>query len=294
VVEAVGGAVVGEIEIHRSVAVVVEARDAHRVAEPADVEAGFAGGLAERPIAVVQVEGVGTFRQTARSVHDVDLVAPAPGAAGGEDLVPGGFDVVADEEIVVAVAVGVEERRADAPARVTDAGPAGHLLEGAVAPVPVEEVGAEGGHVDVGKAVAVDVADAAAVAVDGRRHAGGARHVAKGAVALVAIEDAVGGGAPAELGESEGVHEVEVLVAVAVVVEGQNAVAGRFQNVALVLASRIGDDGEAGGGRPVDELERGAWRGAAGRSGEEGDGGELNGERLHHPGILFPAGAFAV
>ena len=78
--------------------------------------------------------------------------------------VPGRLDVAGDVEIQIAVAVGVEERAARAPAAGGHSGAGGHVLERAVAAVAEQGVRAPVRDVEIETAVAVEIADARAAA----------------------------------------------------------------------------------------------------------------------------------
>ena len=107
--------VVGDVEVRPAVAVVVAGRDA----EPGAVGFGDARALRdvdEAAVAVVAEQPVGDRPVRARPA--VVARADRIGAllVGGDREV----DVVGDEEIEIAVAVVVDERRARAPQRVAD------------------------------------------------------------------------------------------------------------------------------------------------------------------------------
>ncbi len=84
------------------------------------------------------------------------------GAAEGRQIVKVKVDVVGDHEIDEAIAVVVAESGAGGPAAVGDSGFCGHVGEGAVAVVAIENIPAEAGDVDVGPAIVVVVAHGAA------------------------------------------------------------------------------------------------------------------------------------
>ena len=104
------------------------------------------------------------------------------------------------------------KQRAELHAR--DAGLVGHIGEGAIAVVVIENVAPELRDVEIGKAVVVVVAPDAPQAVAGAGNAGLFGDVGEGAVAVVAIERVANGNAAVV--EIASVHEVNVLPAVAV------------------------------------------------------------------------------
>ena len=79
--------------------------------------------------------------------------------AARDALLKGPAEIPADEQIEFAVIVVVEEARARAPARRRYACLGGHILERAVAPVPVQHIAAIGRQIQIFKAVVIEVAD---------------------------------------------------------------------------------------------------------------------------------------
>ena len=102
--------VAGDVEVEVAVAVVIEEGGPRRPGGPSAAEASF--GLAERAVAVVEVQDVGAE--------------------------------VGQEEVGEAVVVHVAGGHAVAEPPVADAGPVGDVLEGAVAPVAIEPVAPRG------------------------------------------------------------------------------------------------------------------------------------------------------
>ena len=131
-------------------------------------------------VAVVPVEDVGQGLVRVRVA-----VGPVALLRGPAHLVlpEAPHAVVDDEEVQVAVAVVVEEARPDRPDLAPPGklaghpGGGGHVLEGAVAPVPVEDVPVDARHVEVGPAVVVEVARGRPHRVAGAGDAGPRRDV---------------------------------------------------------------------------------------------------------------------
>ena len=73
-------------------------------------------------------------------------------------------DVVADEKIEIAVEVEVGERGAGSPTVIVNARSRGDVLEGSVALVAQQDIGAEARDKDVVETVGVDIADSNAEA----------------------------------------------------------------------------------------------------------------------------------
>ena len=156
------------------------------------------------------------------------------------DLVPRRLDVARDVEVEVAVGVGVEERAAGAPAAGGDAGLRRDVLEGAVAPVAEQDVGAPVGDVEIEAAVAVGVAGADALAPGREIDAGLRRHVLEAPAAEIAVERVAVRDALARRRQLGAGDDVDVEPAVAVVVEQRDAVAARFEDVVLGRAAAVG------------------------------------------------------
>ena len=117
VVEEVGYGVVGHEEVHEAVVVVVGGEDSEAVGLGRVLEAVRLGGLDEGPVAPVLEEEVGLSGQAHGADHGLGPAPPGERALGLPDLLPGGVDVARHVEVEVAVAVGVEEGAAGAPAR---------------------------------------------------------------------------------------------------------------------------------------------------------------------------------
>jgi hypothetical protein len=130
--------------------------------------------------------------------------APAVLVAAGRGRPGIGLDVGDHRQVEVAVAIQVAEAGRGRPARRADPGPLGHVLEGAVAPVAIEDGPAQPGDEQVVVAVVVDVADGAAHAVAPAGDPGPLGHVLERAVPPVAEEPcwASGGTRPRRAGGS--------------------------------------------------------------------------------------------
>ena len=98
------------------------------------------------------------------------------------------FQVPADEQVQVPVAVVVSEGRRRGPSRHRDPGPVRDIRETPVAVVAIEPVPAEIGDVEIGPAVVVVVPDDGAETPTFVGHSRRGRGVGEGAVAVVAIE----------------------------------------------------------------------------------------------------------
>ncbi len=275
VVEVVGVRVVGGVEVEVEIAVEIGGDDGEGVEETDVLETGAPGALAEAASAGVLPEEIGLALETEGSEHDLEAF-PVERRLGVEHVGERAVDVGADEEILVAVAVGVEEDRAGRPA--VDAGSSVYALEGAVAAVAVEHVGAEVADEEIGGAVAVDVArrDPRPPALIG--NPGGGAHLDEAPAAVVAIE-AVGATLHhLAAGEAPAVDHVEVEVAVAVVVDQRQAGAARLEQVRLLRTAAPGRLVDAGGdGDEADRLRR-RRRVGAGRRGQRhgrGDGDQI-------------------
>ncbi len=198
-------------------------------------DAGSGADIGEGALAVVAIEH-------ARQALVVQRVAIHPDAAlriAAEPIVgPGRVEVVGDEEIQVAVAIGVQERAAGAPAWQPDAGGARDVGEDAVAGVPVERVGAVVGDVQVHATVVVHVACARTLAVLGgpdRRRRGDIGELSRPGVAEQPVTGARRHGG---IGERAAIHHEHVHPPVGVVVEEHRARSHRLDEK-LVRAGAV-------------------------------------------------------
>ena len=153
--ELVGRAVVRDVHVDAAVAVEVAEAEAQAVAERG-VEPGARADVLEGTVSAIGVQAVGQRRVEVDrgAVVCARLVdgRPAIGLPQGRPA-----DVARDEQVEVAVAVEVEEAAAGPPSLVREPGCRGRVLEGPVAAVEVQHVGAEVRDEQVGVAVAVDV-----------------------------------------------------------------------------------------------------------------------------------------
>ncbi len=188
----------------------------------------------------------------------------APGEAPVDLGRPG--EVVADEQVQVAVAVGVEEGGAGRPVLVgpRHSGRRRHVLE-AAAPIVEQVVRSDGGDVEVGPAVAVVVAHRHALPVDREVEAGGRGHVMEPAGAVVGEQRQARSRSrsrplrplvPRPVG---GAHEQQVGVAVPVVVEDRHPAAHGLGQELLAVGAVVVDEGDARGRGDVGEGQ-GGWR----------------------------------
>ncbi len=215
----------------------------------------------------------------------------------------GPLAVTRDVEVEPAVAVVVEERRAEAPEVDQGAANRRGVAERAVAVVEVQDVGAEVRQVEVGLAVIVDVAHGHAVAEAAEAHARPFGHVLESEVAEVAIEPVAHRRVGRGQRQGAGAGEIQVLPAVAVVVEhgdpapeggremlhGVEAAGvderdpGTLGHVAEAEARRLARRGRRGG-RCGRTLRRGRdGRPAPGHRAEQDGEEEGQGPRSDHP-----------
>ena len=167
-------------------------------------------------------------------------------------------DVVADEQIEVAVIVDVEERGPGEPAvGALGVGRVGDVVEMPLAVVAEEVAAADGRHVEIGVAVVVVVADGHALAVERLVEPGLLGHVLEVPLAVVAVEGLGGCRLDLVAGPVRRVDEEQVLVAVAVVVEERDARAHRLGQELLAERAVVVDEGDAGLLGDVDELDGG-------------------------------------
>src|SRR5262249_38801171 len=210
--------------------------------------AGFFGNVRERTGAVVAVEDVGVAGEAARGAPDGDAFPFGEGGAVGV----GSFgeielDVVADEEIKMAITVVIEEGAACAPTVrfVVDASLLRDVGEGAVAVVAEKNVVAPESAEEVVPVVVVVITDADTGLPAAATDAGFFGDVGERSVAIVFVK--VRGGSLARgpiLAEKRAVCGIDVEPAVIVVIEEGNAGTFGFDDVFLVV--RIAPDVRGG------------------------------------------------
>ena len=257
--EQVGHLIVGDVEVEKAVAVDVGGNDAEpgtRLGQDAERR----GDVLEGAGAVVAIEAIGLGAVALGSAVVGPAVGRVAALARGQAVV----DVVDDVEIEIAVAVVVEEAGTDRPAlSAADARPGGDILEGAIAAVAPQLVGAEVGEEDVDMAVAVDVTGRDAHAVAGGVQAARCRDVGETQLALavrqlVAVET-VGPEVVAALRRSSDrrtLNQVEIEVAVVVVVEERATRAHHLVKVELAGHAVPMHEVEADRGVGLDEQGR--------------------------------------
>ena len=148
------------------------------------------------------------------------------------------LDVVADEEIEMAVAVVVEKGAAGAPAEllVVKAGLASDVGKGSVSVVVEQDVVSPEAAEQVVPAVVVVVADADAGLPAGASQAGFFGDIGERSVAIVLVQMRGRSLARRPVGvEARAIGEIDVEPAVVVVIEEGQAAAFGFNDVALVI-----------------------------------------------------------
>ncbi len=257
--------VVGDEEIGPAIAIEIGGNDAEAVAESGaqTCRRGDVGDAqaARRILPFVAQQGVGSGRRVAQRAA---VVRSAGGVLAGEVGGERPDHVVGDEEVEVAVGVGVEEGGAGAPPRVAGARFLGDVGKehpaGLGAVVAQQGVATDVGDVEVGIAVAVDVADGNPHAVAAVVAAGACRDVFEAAVAAVAPQLVAGLRRAAV--ETAALHQVEVEIAVAVEVEERAAAPHDLrEEEAFAVPRLVGESGQLLRGH---RLEPGAGRLAGG------------------------------
>ena len=140
-------------------------------------------------------------------------------------------------KIQVAIVVVVHKRGAGAELITGDAGGSRDVSERAVAPVLIENIGAVVGDVEVAMAIVIDITDGGPGSPGGISHAGGLANVSKGAIPAVAVEEIPRTGFRLVRAQGGPVDDVEVEVAIIVVVEEGGAAAVGFEDVVLFRAA---------------------------------------------------------
>ena len=219
--------------------------------------AGLFADVGESAVAVVAVEQVLAALEARRPARDLDALVGAVRVFGQRRGLYIEVDVVADEEIEVAVFVVVEKRAARVPAQaiLQQASLLCHFGKSAVAVVAEERVLAVVADEQIVPAVVVVVAHAAGLAPAGAREAGLQCDIGECAVAIVLEEMANWLVAFGKAFEPPAVDEENVDPVVLVVVEKGCAAARGFKQIFVaVLAAEDGLDVEAGFFGHVDKL----------------------------------------
>ena len=252
--------VVRDVEVEPPVAVEVGREDAQPVAGSRRGQAGRDRRVLETSGAVVHEQGVGRRLIGARQT----VVHLSPLCKAGLVRGQGEVEVVHDEQVEIEVAVVVGGRRGDAPARIARSACFGPVAERPVALVAPELVGAQVHHVEVDPTVVVEIRRDDSHAVAGGRDATllgdvdeANRGVAVAGLQVVAVQAVPWGpvahprrgrGGPVSfVAEEAALDQVEVEVAVVVVVEERRAGADDLR-VVEVPAHAV----------PVPEVETGA------------------------------------
>ena len=267
-VEAVGLGVVGHRQVRPAVAVEVEGGHAQRLAAVVE-EAGVLRHVLEARAALVAVEAVGRAGiGLGRAVGLVDAVQRAADVGLRRPA-----HVVAHVEVGVAVAVVVQEGGAAAEAAVLQARGGGGVAE-ARAVVEQQAVAPQRADEEVGVAVVVHVGGRRAQAVALHGQAGRARGVLERPVAAVAIER--GKVRPSRgTAQARALHEEEILVAVAVGIEEDDARAHRLRQVLLAGGAVVVAEGDPGFAGHLTERRRRI------REGEQGERQEGRSQGFH-------------
>ena len=276
--EAVGNAVVDELEVRPAVAVVVEHRDRERLRlRRRDRESRLGGHVAE-PAAALVAEEVRRLPGVVLGNAQLELLLRKLPLRCR-------VQVVRDGDVEPPVAVVVEKRRAGGKEGVLETRVLA-LLERPVPAVPPDRVGPDVGQVEVEPAVAVEVGPVRAHAEAAGADAGLLRDVLEPAAAHVAVEPAAlarVGLAPAR----DGVGDVEVGPAVAVeVARGDAADHGRNQ----LQPREVRPDFHLHSGRTRDVLEDAGLLRRRRRAEREADGRRGERRSLHGCGDADPQG----
>jgi hypothetical protein len=133
-------------------------------------------------------------------------------------------------------------------------------------------------HVDIGPAVVVVVADRYAHAIALARHAGFLRHVGEGPIVIVMVQAIpVLGAFLLERRDGRAIHQIDVQIAVVVVVEQRHA-GHHGLGLILVRGGRtVGDESQAGALRDLFEND-----GARGGPGQKRAGSDYNRDESFH------------
>ena len=174
--------------------------------------------------------------------------------SGSWDFREVGIDVVGGVEVEIAVAVGIEKGSARPKASV---GSFENFDERSIPAVSKQGIRSDVDHIEVGEAVVVVVSDGTSHSptfVTDSRVLG---DVSKSPLALVAVQAVPAHGHRCPVDELHSVHEVEVEVAVAVVVEQCRSAPERAHDVLLRLVATDVDEVDPGSRSHLGEADPG-------------------------------------
>src|SRR6185369_13053676 len=235
--------IASHVNVRPAVIVEVAGDGGEPIAIPGGGNSGLHAHVGKCSISFITVETMPAIGKAARATGYGGIEPAAVRILAG----PGSFlqiklKIVGDEQIKVPVAVLVEEgaSRAPAPGRVGQSGGAGHIREGAVAVVAVEDVLSPAGDEEVLEAIIVIVTDAdnAGPACFPQPRTLG--YVGESAVAVV-LEEPVAGARGGVLQASAG-EQKNIQPAVIIEVEECAAAAESFDNVFLAITFAINRD----------------------------------------------------
>jgi hypothetical protein len=249
--------VVRDEDVGVAVLVDIEGNDPHAPAlSPRD--ARLSSEVAEGPVPLVPVEDVLLGLVVLRGAVQGNRTSEVGSRVLGIEL-----QVVGDVEVEVAVALDVEEGATGTAAGIVDSGLARDIAEGPVPFVPEEDVRSPVRDVEIEVAVPVVVACGNPEAEAGVARPRGQGDVLEAPVPQVAPEAVPRGRIGAGAIDRGPVQEVEVLIAVPVVVEESEAARVGLDDVVATCTAIEVPERDAGGGGPIGEVE---GRVAAGRS----------------------------
>ena len=254
--------VVGDDDIERPITVEIVKRQPERLPHRnagsgiADTDACLLGGISESPRPVIAQKP----REGAAEV----LRAPVGPAATDEPKVLGAVDVarpgdvIAHEQIEIAVAVGIEPATTRPPIVLIPrhAGVSGDIGESPRAEIAKQSVGPDGTHEQIPPAVGIEIAHGDAGAVEGDVEPRAGSDVAKLSRAIVVVElhrRRRLRGLPLVPGPTRSLDEKQILIAVAVVIEKRAPAPHRLGKELLAGRAVLMDEIDAGGRRDIGE-----------------------------------------
>ncbi len=161
--------------------------------------------------------------------------------------------IVDNHEIDKSISVVVTEGGSSRPSAVGHTSFCGHVGEGAISVIAIEDVAAQAGHIKVRPAVVVVVSYSSAHSKAWRGKARFCRHIGKSAVVVVMVKNAEALRAFHRHFNRWGIREINVGPAVPIIVQQNHSTAHGFHDVFLC---RVGGmfEGDAGLGSNVFEL----------------------------------------
>ena len=259
VVEQTGRFVTGNVDVRPPVVVEIRCTRRHAIrsnGEPVVADRGGIGrppwpgdtcclrDILERPVAAIVIENVGSSGPALGAASHGNPVIHAEFVGTGERGDTGiKIHIVSDKEVQVSITVIVQKAASSVPLRtrtfLDEPCALGHIREGTVAIIVIQDVSTPVGYKEVIKAIVIVIADAATLAPARPSQSSLLRHIGKRPVAIIVKEEIRGRGAAWKPVESAAVHKKNVEPAVVVVIEEGYATTHLLEEVLIVMYAPV-------------------------------------------------------